>query len=66
MGGSAVQANVGDRVVIESSKVSTPRREGEVLEVQGPDGGPPYVVRWGDGHEGVFFPGADAHVVTRD
>jgi hypothetical protein len=32
-------------------------REGEVIEVRGEDGGPPYVVRWGDGHEGLLYPG---------
>jgi hypothetical protein len=31
--------------------------------VRGEDGAPPYVVRWGDGHEGLVFPGDDAHVL---
>ena len=36
---------------------------GEVLEVRGPEGEPPYVVRWEeDGHEALFFPGSDASV----
>lgn len=36
----------------------------EVLEVEGVDGSPPYVVRWMDsGHSGVFFPGSDVLVV---
>ena len=34
------------------------------LEVRGADGGPPYVVRWADGHEGLVYPGDDAHVVA--
>ena len=59
-----VQASVGDRLVVESNKVDTPRREGEILEVRGTDGGPPYLVRWTDGHEGLTFPGPDAHVVS--
>lgn len=59
-----MQANVGDHLVVESSKVGTPRREGEIVEVKGPDGGPPYVVRWSDGHEGLTYPGPDAHVVN--
>lgn len=58
-----MQAKVGDRLVTESNKVDSPRREGEILEVRGEDGAPPYVVRWGDGHEGLAFPGPDAHVV---
>jgi len=60
-----VQANVGDQLVIESNKVDSPRKVGEILEVQGADGSPPYVVRWSDGHEGLTYPGADAHVVPR-
>jgi hypothetical protein len=60
-----VQANVGDQLVIESNRVDSPRRVGEILEVQGNDGAPPYVVRWSDGHEGLTFPGADAHVVPQ-
>jgi hypothetical protein len=32
-----------------------------VVEVRGPDGTPPFVVRWDDsGHEVLFFPGPDA------
>ena len=57
-----MQATVGDRLVVESNKVGSPRREGEIIEVKGPDGAPPYVVRWSDGHEGLSYPGADAHV----
>ena len=60
-----MQADVGDQLVIESRTVDAPRKVGEVLEVHGSDGAPPYVVRWSDGHEGLMFPGADAHVVPR-
>ena len=58
-----MHAKVGDRLVVESAKVDTPRREGEVVGVRGKDGTPPYVVRWADGHEGLTFPGPDAHIV---
>ncbi len=60
-----MQASVGDRLVAESNKVDSPRREGEIIEVRGKDGGPPYLVKWSDGHEGLTYPGADAHVVPR-
>ena len=60
-----MQAEVGDQLVIESRTVDAPRKVGEVLEVHGADGGPPYVVRWSDGHEGLMFPGADAHIVPK-
>jgi hypothetical protein len=58
-----MRAQVGDRLVVEGKTVDMPRKEGEVLEVQGDDGGPPYLVRWSDGHEGLTFPGLDAHIV---
>jgi len=57
-----MQAKIGDHLVVESNTVGAPRREGEILEVRGEDGAPPYVVRWEDGHEGMSFPGPDAHV----
>lgn len=60
-----MHANIGDRLLVEGHKVGDPRREGEVVEVRGSDGAPPYVVRWSDGHEGLVFPGPDAHVVPR-
>ena len=58
-----MKARTGDHIVVESNTVGSPRREGEIVEVRGADGGPPFVVRWSDGHEGLTFPGPDAHVV---
>ncbi len=60
-----MQASVGDRIVTESNKVDSPRREGEIIEVRGKDGRPPFVVKWSDGHEGLTYPGPDAHVLPR-
>jgi hypothetical protein len=58
-----MHAKVGDHLVIEGRTDHDSRREGEVIEVRGEDGTPPYVVRWSDGHEGLTYPGGDAHVV---
>ncbi|GAB7007173.1 DUF1918 domain-containing protein [Nocardioides sp. AN3] len=58
-----MHANVGDHLRIEGHVVGEGRREGEVMEVRGADGTPPYVVRWSDGHEGLVYPGPDAHVI---
>lgn len=58
-----MKARIGDHIVVESNVVGSPRREGEIVEVRGSDGAPPYFVRWSDGHEGLTFPGPDAHVV---
>lgn len=59
---SAMQAKIGDRIVVEGHVVGSARREGEILEVRGENGGPPFLVRWDDGHEGLTFPGPDAHL----
>jgi hypothetical protein len=56
-----MRASIGDRILIRSHSGDQPNRDCEVIEVRGPDGGPPYVVRWGDtGRETYFFPGSDA------
>ena len=57
-----MKANVGDHLLIESNSAEQHRREGEITEVHGENGAPPYVVKWSDGHEGLTFPGPDAHV----
>jgi hypothetical protein len=51
---------VGDQIVIESSEVGRVERRGEVLEVRDRDFGHEYRVRWEDGHESLFIPGAGA------
>lgn len=56
-------AAVGDRLMVRSVHVDGPVRDGEILEVHGRDGEPPYVVRWSDdGHTSLVFPGPDATV----
>jgi hypothetical protein len=56
-------ARVGDRLVIQGHREGAPQRDAEILEVRGPGGGPPYLVRWqDDGHESIYYPGSDASV----
>jgi hypothetical protein len=57
-----MRATVGDRLHVHGNTVGERDRMGEIVEVRGPDGGPPYVVRYEDGHEGLVFPGPDAVV----
>ncbi|MDN5857490.1 MAG: DUF1918 domain-containing protein [Pseudonocardia sp.] len=57
-----MKAAVGDRITVGGLHVGDPERHGEVLEVRGPAGAPPYVVRWDDGHEAVFVPGPGIRV----
>jgi hypothetical protein len=61
-----MRANVGDLLLVESSSAEQHRREGEIIEVRGADGAPPFVVRWPDGHEALCYPGPDARVRSRD
>jgi hypothetical protein len=52
-----MRARVGDRIILAAEHIDQPTRDGEVLEVRGEAGGPPYLVRWSDGHSGLIFPG---------
>ena len=62
-GVTEMQAVVGDRLVIRSRHLDEPVRTGEIVEVHGKDGAPPYVVRWeGETDTVVIIPGPDAHV----
>lgn len=58
-----MKANVGDRIVVRGHHVGEHERDGEVVEVRGQDGGPPYLVKWSsDGHVGFVFPGPDVTI----
>ena len=58
-----MHATAGDRIIVHAAHVDEPNRDGEVLEVRGADGAPPYVVRWSDnGQEGLYYPGSDSVV----
>ncbi len=59
-------ANVGDRLLVHGHVVGQGARHGEIIEVRGPDGSPPYVVRYSDGHESLVYPGPDAIVEPAD
>ena len=58
-----MKAEVGDHIVIGSRHLDESARDGEIVEVHGADGAPPYLIRWTeDGHTALLYPGADAHV----
>ena len=54
-----MHAQFGERVLIHGRTVGAPDRHGEIIEVRGPDGDPPYLVKFDDGHEHLLFPGPD-------
>ena len=52
-----MHAAVGDRLIVRGTHVDDSERDGEILEVRGEGGTPPFVVRWSDtGHEALVFP----------
>ena len=58
-----MNGKVGDRLVIKRLSTGAPNRDGEILEVHGVDGAPPYLVQWSDdGEVGLLFPDAEAHI----
>ncbi|AUS79278.1 DUF1918 domain-containing protein [Actinoalloteichus sp. AHMU CJ021] len=57
-----MRADVGDRLHMHSRTVGQQDRTGEIVEVRGPEGEPPYLVRFPDGSEALMFPGADCLV----
>ncbi|MFC6594230.1 DUF1918 domain-containing protein [Kitasatospora paranensis] len=57
-----MQATVGDQLHIHSKSVGMVDRIGEIIEVRGADGEPPYLVRFEDGHDGLVYPGPDCVV----
>jgi hypothetical protein len=61
-----MHAKPGDVLVIESQTVDQQRRQATILEVRSSDGSPPYFVHWRDGHEGLIYPGPDAHITAGD
>lgn len=59
---SQLRAKPGDRLVVRGHHQGEPQTDGEILEVLGEDGAPPFLVRWEDGHEAEVFPGSDMFV----
>lgn len=59
-----MQGRRGDEIVVEAPVLGGPSRRGEIVEVIGEGERQHYRVRWDDGHESVYFPGPDAHVVS--
>jgi len=58
-----VKARVGDEIIVDGPHHGDLAKKGEVLEVRDTGGVEHYLVRWDDGHEGIFYPGSDAHSI---
>ena len=58
-----MKAHVGDMIEVRSRHIDDLVRRGQVLEVRGEDGAPPYLMQWDDNpHKCIYFPGSDAVV----
>jgi hypothetical protein len=57
-----MRATVGDKLVQHGRIVGQHDKIGEIVEVMGTNGNPPYRVRLQDGHEGVCSPGPDTEI----
>lgn len=58
-----MKAHTGDKLMIAGHRVGEPRRVGQIVEVRGDDGQPPYRVRWdADGRTTLLFPGPDCSI----
>ena len=56
-----MHASPGDRLRVKGHRIGAPDRCAEILEVRGPEGTAPFLVRWDDsGHVTLFFPSTDA------
>ncbi|MEV3855726.1 DUF1918 domain-containing protein [Streptomyces sp. NPDC050095] len=57
-----MRATVGDQLLVHGRIVGQHDRVAQIIEVLGADGGPPYRVRFEDGHEAIMSPGPDSVV----
>ncbi|AIR97324.1 DUF1918 domain-containing protein [Streptomyces glaucescens] len=60
-----MRATVGDQLVQHGRVVGQHDKVGEIVEVLGQEGNPPYRVRFQDGHEGLCSPGPDTEIRHR-
>ncbi|WP_354638592.1 DUF1918 domain-containing protein [Kitasatospora camelliae] len=61
-----MQATVGDHVHIYGKHIGMVDRKGEIMEVRGTNGEPPYLVHFEDGHDGLIYPGPDTVIERQE
>jgi hypothetical protein len=58
-----MNAQVGDRIIVEGKHLGDHRRIGVITEIAHPDGAPPYRVKWlDDGRTTLIFPGPECRI----
>ncbi len=58
-----MKAEIGDEIVVDGLHLGELPREGEIIAIKESTGTLLYDVRWDDGHESTFCPGATSHFV---
>ena len=62
---AVMEATIGDQICIHGNTVGHENKTGEIIEVHGMKGAPPYLVRFADGRTRLLFPGPDAVIVPQ-
>jgi hypothetical protein len=57
-----MKAKLGDELTVKGRHQGDEDRHGEIIEIHGENGAPPYLIRWRDDHESLFFPSSDTVV----
>jgi hypothetical protein len=57
-----MRATVGDAIHVHGRTVGSAEHRGEIREVRGKNGSPPYLVRFSNGQETLMFPGPDSQI----
>lgn len=58
-----MNAHIGDRLILEGTRVGSDHRTAVITALHHPDGTPPYEVRWlDDGRTTLIFPGPEARI----
>jgi len=60
-----MEATIGDQICIHGNTVGHEDKTGEIIEVHGMRGEPPYLVRFADGRTRLLFPGPDAVIIPQ-
>jgi hypothetical protein len=53
-----MQAHLHDTLTVKGRRQGDEDRHGEIVEIHGQNGTPPYLVHWNQGSESLFFPSA--------
>jgi Domain of unknown function (DUF1918) len=57
-----MHAQLHDTLTVKGRRQGDEDRHGEIVEIHGQNGSPPYLVHWNQGSESLFFPSADTVV----